>query len=59
MKNTDEFENFDRTMRSLMKVTHGEVKAALEAEKAEKDKRPKKRGRPLSRPSDRASSGKD
>jgi hypothetical protein len=58
-KNSGEFENFDRTMRQLMKIPHSEIKAALDAEKAEKEKRPKKRGRPLSRPSDRVSSGKD
>jgi hypothetical protein len=54
-----EFDNFDRTMRELMKVPHSEIKAALDAEKAEKMKRPKKKGRPLNRPSDHASSGKD
>lgn len=42
-----EFENFDRTMRKLMKVPHSQIKAKLDAEKAEKAKRPKKRGRPL------------
>jgi hypothetical protein len=58
-KNTEEFENFDRTMRKLMSVPHSEIKAQLDTEKAEKAKRPKKRGRPLSRPLDRASNGKD
>jgi hypothetical protein len=39
MKNkTDEFKNFDRTMRELMKVPHSEIKAKLEAEKATKKK---------------------
>ena len=47
LKNSEEFVNFDRTMRALMKVPHSEIKAALDAEKAEKAKRPKKRGRPL------------
>jgi hypothetical protein len=42
-----EFENFDRMMRDLMKVPHSDIKAALDAEKAEKKKRPKKRGRPI------------
>ena len=31
-----EFENFDRTMRKLMQVPHSEIKAKLDAEKAEK-----------------------
>lgn len=31
---TSEFENFDRTMRDLMKVPHEDIKAALDAEKA-------------------------
>ena len=41
-KRSDEFENFDRTMRDLMSVTHEEIKAALDAEKAAK-KRKKRR----------------
>ena len=59
MKQKSEFENFDHTMRELMKVPHSEIKAQLDAEKAEKNKRPKKIGRPLSRPSDRVSSDRD
>jgi len=47
MKNSDEFSNFDRTMRELMKVPHSEIKAKLDAEKAEKEKHPKGRGRPI------------
>jgi len=47
MKNSNEFDNFDRTMRQLINVPHTEIKAKLDAEKAEKRKRPKKRGRPL------------
>lgn len=42
MKQSDEFENFDRTMRNLISVPHDEIKAALDAEKAAK-KRKKKR----------------
>ena len=42
---TTEYDNFDSTMRELMKVPHSEIKAKLDAEKAEKAKRPKKRGR--------------
>ena len=41
---TKEFNNFDRTMRELMKVPHSEIKAKLEAEKAAK-KRKKRRGK--------------
>lgn len=42
MKN-NEFENFDRTMRELIKVPHGELKAKLDAEKkAKKRKKSKK-----------------
>ena len=41
MKANSEFNNFDRTMRDLMKVPHSEIKAALDAEKTEKAKRPK------------------
>ena len=57
---TKEFENFDRTMRDLMKVSHNEIKAKLDAEKAEKATRPKKRGRPVgsSRASGRVLGGK-
>jgi hypothetical protein len=38
-KKDNEYERFDRTMRRLMAVTHDEIKAKLEAEKAEKRKR--------------------
>ena len=37
-----EFENFDRTMRELIKVPHEEIKSQLEAEKSAKGKRIKK-----------------
>jgi hypothetical protein len=40
MKNK-EFENFDRTMRDLMRVPHSDIKAALDAEKATKKKKRK------------------
>lgn len=36
MKHTSEFDNFDRTMRELLKVPHSEIKAKLDAEKAAK-----------------------
>jgi hypothetical protein len=45
MKNA-EFENFDRTMRDLMKVPHSEIKAALDAEKAAKQKKKRKAKKP-------------
>jgi len=58
---TSEFGNFDRTMRQLIKVPHSEIKAKLDAEKTEKAKRTKKRGRPLgsTRASGRVLGGKD
>jgi hypothetical protein len=37
-KNDNEFENFDRTMRKLMKVSHDEIKAKLEKERVARDK---------------------
>ncbi len=47
MKN-NEFENFDRTMRELVKVPHSEIKAKLDAEKRAK-KRKKSRKSSASR----------
>jgi hypothetical protein len=42
VKKMSEFEKFDDTMRDLLKVTHAEIKATLEKEKAErKRKKPK------------------
>ena len=35
----EEFNRFDRLMGKLLKVPHSEIKAKLEAEKAEKEKR--------------------
>jgi hypothetical protein len=32
-KDSTEFDNFDRTMRELMKVPHDEIKAELDKEK--------------------------
>jgi hypothetical protein len=48
MKKNSEFDNFDRTMRDLMKVPHGEIKAKLDAEKRAK-KRKKSRKSSASR----------
>jgi len=51
-KPSQEFENFDRTMRDLMTVPHSEIKAALDAEKAQKRKKKRKAKKPSA--SDRA-----
>jgi len=40
VKQNDEFDRFDRTMRDLMKVPHEEIKAELDREKAAR--KPKK-----------------
>ncbi len=55
MKPTTEFQNFDRTMRELIKVPHSEIKAKLDAEKREKQKRKAKK----TSASGRASGDKD
>lgn len=34
-----EFDNFDATMKQLVRVPHGEIKAKLDAEKAAKKRR--------------------
>jgi len=36
MKRADEYEKFDNTMRKLIRVSHSELKAKLDAEKAAK-----------------------
>jgi len=41
-----EFEKFDSTMRKLIKVSHEELKAKLDAEKKAKGKKPKKASGP-------------
>ena len=45
-KDSPEFQNFDRTMRDLMSVPHDDIKAALDAEKAEKQKKKRKAKKP-------------
>jgi len=45
-----EFENFDRTMRELLKVPHGEIKAKLEEEKAKKLRNKKRKVKHNDRP---------
>ncbi len=55
MKKPTEFDNFNRTMRELMKVPHSEIKARLDAEKAVKTKKRKAK----SSASGRASGEKD
>lgn len=52
-KSSEEFSNFDSMMRKLMTVPHSEIKAKLDAEKAEKKRKPKKTSA-----SSRASSGR-
>ena len=37
--NKSEFDNFDRTMRELLKVPHSEIKKKLEEEKARKKRK--------------------
>jgi hypothetical protein len=54
---SSEFEKFDRTMRDLMSVPHEDIKAALEAEKAEKLKKKRKAKKPSA--SGRAANGED
>jgi hypothetical protein len=39
MKKDSEYERFDSTMRDLMKVSHTEIKAKLDAEKKAKAKK--------------------
>ena len=39
----NEYENFNRTMEQLMRVPHSEIKAALDAEKAAKKIKIKKK----------------
>jgi hypothetical protein len=38
---SSDFDNFDRTMRKLMSVTHSEIKAELDKEKLVKKKKRK------------------
>jgi hypothetical protein len=47
MKSPSEYEKFDRTMRDLIKVSHDELKAKLDAEKATKPakNKPRNKGR--------------
>jgi hypothetical protein len=55
MKKNSEFERFDRTMHELIKVPHSEIKAALDAEKEEKQRTKRKAKQPSA--SDRAENG--
>jgi hypothetical protein len=43
MKQSEEFKKFDRAMDELLKVPHSEIKKKLDAEKAEKAARKKKK----------------
>ena len=56
MGTNKEFDNFDRTMQELLKVSHSDIKAKLDAEKAEKQKKKRKT---KTSASDRASRAKD
>ena len=56
MKENQEYDRFDKTMRNLMKVSHDDIRAKLEAEKAAKNKK-RKAKKPSA--SDHASSEKD
>ena len=48
MKKITEFENFERTVRELLKVPHTEIKAKLDAEKQKKkDKKVKRNDNPI------------
>ncbi|HEV7674413.1 MAG TPA: hypothetical protein VGQ12_07780 [Candidatus Angelobacter sp.] len=52
-KTTAEYQNFENALRHVVQVPHSEIKAKLDAEKAEKKKRPKTSG------ASRASNDKD
>lgn len=45
MSKSREYDNFDHTMRELMKVPHDEIKAALDAENTEKERRKKRKAK--------------
>jgi hypothetical protein len=60
MKSSEEFEVFDRTMRKLIQVPHSEIKAKLDAEKADKQRRKKRKAKEQpSASEDRVSGDKD
>jgi len=42
MKNSEEFTRFDSAMRELIKVSHSEIKAKLDAEKKSKKRKKRK-----------------
>ena len=56
MKQSEEFNRFDDTMRKLISITHGEIKAKLDAEKGTKARK-KRKAKPSA--SDRASGKTD
>jgi hypothetical protein len=56
MKQSKEYENFDRLMTQLLSVPHSEIKARLDAEKAARQKKRKAKKPSVS---GRASGGKD
>lgn len=52
MKKSKEFQVFDETMRKLISVPHDKLKAALDAEKREKQKKRKSKTSASGRASD-------
>lgn len=58
MSHSREFDTFDATMRKLISVPHDEIKAALDAEKAKKPQKKKRKAKEPSA-SDHADGGKD
>ncbi len=40
---TDEYDNFDQTMRKLASISHDEIRGALDAEKREKQRKKKRK----------------
>lgn len=46
MKENSQFSRFDRTMRDLISVPHDEIKAALDEEKAHKQRKKRKSKKP-------------
>jgi len=53
-RGSSEFENFDRTMRGLLRVSHREIKAKLEEEKAAKKRKKSRKSSASREANDRA-----
>jgi hypothetical protein len=54
MKDSKAFENFDQTVRALLKVPHSEIKGKLEEEKQAKKRKKSKKSSASREASDRA-----